>query len=419
MKEQERYLVGIDWAHDSHQVCLLDITGEVLGERSFPHGGAGLAALCDWIVSESGAAPGAIEVAIEVPHGPVVEALLERGFSVFSINPKQLDRLRDRHSPAGAKDDRLDAYVLGDSLRNDRYCLRALRPQDPIIVELREYSRLAEELRCERGRLTSRLQQQLWRYYPQALELTEDLGAKWFLEFWRLAPTPEKAVRLRESTIADLLKKNRVRRFDAAGLRKILRRKPLSLAPGTSEAAQAHIRSLIPRLELVNRQIAEVERQIDALCDKLAEQESQEPAPGQPGGQRDVEILRSSPGLGRINIAALLSEAAELLQRRDYHALRSLSGVAPVTKRSGKSKRVVMRWACNTRLRNAVYHWARVATQKDPFCRARYAALRARGHSHARALRSLADRLLAMLCAMLRNQTPYDPKRHRQHLAAA
>lgn len=419
MNEERRYLVGIDWAHDSHQVCLLDAAGKVLGERSFPHGGAGLAALCDWILKESGAEPAAIEVAIEVPHGPVVEALLERGFTVLSINPKQLDRFRDRHTLAGAKDDRRDAYVLGDSLRSDRHCLRVLQPNDPIIVELREYSRMADELRCERGRLTSRLHQQLWRYYPQALELTDDLGAKWFLELWRLAPTPKKAARLRQSTIAVILEKNRIRRIDAAGVREILRRKPLSVAPGTSEAATAHIRALIPRLELVDRQIKDVQRQIDALCDKLAEQDSQESAPGQPGGQRDVEILRSSPGLGRINIAALLAEAPELLRRRDYHALRSLSGVAPVTKRSGKRKHVIMRWACNTRLRNAVYHWARVATQKDPISRARYAALRARGHSHARALRGVADRLLAMLCAMLKNQTLYDPNHRLEKQCAA
>ena len=44
------------------------------------------------------AKPECIAVAIEVPRGPVVEAFLEGGFAVFSINPKQLDRFRDRYS---------------------------------------------------------------------------------------------------------------------------------------------------------------------------------------------------------------------------------------------------------------------------------------------------------------------------------
>src|SRR5690606_28313511 len=97
------------------------------------------------------------------------------------------------------------------------------------------------------------------------------------------------------------------------------------------------------------------------------------------------------------------------LQRRDYAALRSLTGVAPVTKRSGKSRIVIRRHACHPRLANAIYHWSRVAVQHDPTSRAKYAALRSRGHTHARALRSVADRLLAVACAMLRDRYLFDP----------
>lgn len=70
-----------------------------------------------------------------------------------------------------------------------------------------------------------------------------------------------------------------------------------------------------------------------------------------------------------------------------------------------------MRLAVDVRLRNAVYHWARVATQHDKTSRAKYAALRARGHNHARALRSVADRLLAVACAMLEARSIFDPDR--------
>jgi hypothetical protein len=69
-----------------------------------------------------------------------------------------------------------------------------------------------------------------------------------------------------------------------------------------------------------------------------------------------------------------------------------LSGVAPVTKRSGKRCIVSMRQTCHMRLRGAVYHWARVAIQHDELSHRRYAELRKRGHSHGRALRGVADR---------------------------
>ncbi len=90
---------------------------------------------------------------------------------MFAINPKQLDRFRDRFSPAGAKDDRRDARVLADAIRTDPRCLRRLDPIDAEIIQLREWSRMAGELTAQRTRLTHQVRTQLWRYFPQFLEL--------------------------------------------------------------------------------------------------------------------------------------------------------------------------------------------------------------------------------------------------------
>src|SRR5215212_2755905 len=163
--ETRRWFAGVDWGSERHQVCLLDAAGTVVGERAFAHDGAGPAALCDWLVSVAGH-PGAVAAAIEVPPGPVVDTLLDRGFAVHAINPKQLDRLRDRSSVAGAEDDRRDARAAAAGLRSDPQLFRPLRVGDPAVVELREWSRLAEELQQERLRLANRVRQQLWRYYP-------------------------------------------------------------------------------------------------------------------------------------------------------------------------------------------------------------------------------------------------------------
>ena len=107
--EGREWFVGVDWASQTHHVFVIDAKGRKLGERGFVHGGEGLAEMAAWIVKQTGTVPDAVSVAIEVPHGPVVESLMEQGFRVHSINPKQLDRFRDRFSPAGAKDDSRDA----------------------------------------------------------------------------------------------------------------------------------------------------------------------------------------------------------------------------------------------------------------------------------------------------------------------
>ncbi len=405
---EHQWYAGVDWASQSHHVRLTDGNGRDVGEKVFRHAGEGLADMAAWLMERSGAAdPGRVHVAIEVPHGPVVETLLERGFNVYAVNPKQLDRFRDRFTLAGAKDDSRDAEVMASALRTDPRCFRLLAASDPAVIELREWSRIAEDLGTERIRLTNRMREQLWRYFPALLELEGDLAAPWLLDLWEAVPTPAKAARVREATVARILKRNRIRRLDAAQVIAALKAPPITVAAGTAEAASAHIATLLERIRLVNRQIKDAHARLDKLMVRLAQKEDAEP--GQAREQRDVEILASLPGVGRIALATLLAEASDPLQRRDYAALRSLTGVAPVTKRSGKSWIVIRRQACHPRLANAVYHWARVAVQADPTSRAKYAALRSRGHSHGRALRSVADRLLAVACAMLRDRTIFNP----------
>ena len=191
-EENFAWFAGIDWGSERHQACLVDAQGRIVGEREFPHGGKGLADLCDWLLSMCGAAD-TVAVGIEVPHGPVVDTLIDRGFVLHAINPKQLDRLRDRHSVAGAKDDRRDAYVVGDGVRTDRRLFRRVHVTDPRLVELRAWSRLAEELTEERVRLSNRVHHELWRYYPQMLKIADgDVAATWVLDLWDLAPTPAR-----------------------------------------------------------------------------------------------------------------------------------------------------------------------------------------------------------------------------------
>src|ERR1700682_4274211 len=279
--------------------------------------------------------------------------------------PRPLHR-GGRQEPALAKagDDRRDADVLADSLRTDRHAFRRLASDEPVIVKLREWSRMTDELQQERTRLASRMREQLWRYYPQMLELADDLAADWFLDLWNQAPTPAKAARLRQTTIERFVKAHRLRRWPAPEVLRILKQKPLSVAPGVVEAASDHIRTLTVRIRLINQQLKAAHRKLDELCAQLIPSEEDEP--GQQCEQRDVVILRSMAGLGKIILGVLLGEVWQPLRRRDYRALRSLSGVAPVTRRSGKTCVVVRRYACNKRLPDARPYLAPLATPRPP-----------------------------------------------------
>ena len=404
--------VGVDWGSETHQVWALDAARQCLLKTAFAHSGEGLQALVVELRALA-ADPARVAVALEVPRGAVVDALLEGGFHVFALNPKQLDRFRDRHTVAGAKDDRRDAFVLGDALRTDRPAFRRVEPDDARVVELREFSRVDDELQQELLRLSSRLREQLHRFFPQMLTLCPSAHEPWFWALLEQVPTPAAAQRVSRKRLVALLKTHRIRRLTADAVRETLQRPPLILASGTVAAAGAHVALLIPRLRLVHQQRTEVERRLKALLDALAAE------PGTQLHRGDVTILRSLPGVGVRVAATVLGEAAPLVAQREYQIFRAQAGVAPVTRQSGKTRLVTMRYACNARLRTAFHHWARTGVQSDAQTRAHYDRLRARGHSHARALRGVADRLLAVLMAMLRSETTYDPAKRRAATAAA
>jgi transposase len=405
------WFVGIDWASAAHAVCILDRDGRIVEQREVTHTAAALHGFVEALLARSAGQPAGLAIGIEVPRGALVELLVERGFQVFAINPKQLDRFRDRFTVAGAKDDRRDAHVIGDSLRTDPQAYRRVRLDDPLVIELREWSRIDEDLGGEQTRLANQLRDLVYRIAPEVLALCPAADEPWFWSLWREAPTPAAQQRMSVWRLDRLLREQRIRRLEAAHVRTVLQRPAVYTAPGVIDAVAAHIALLLPRLDLVATQRRAAERQLRHLLDTLA-------AAGTPAGDQrehsDVAIVRSMPGIGTRVAARMLAEASQPLVDRAYHVIRACMGIAPITKQSGRRRVVSMRYACSPRLRAAAYHWARTGTQQDPDSRTYYAALRARGHTHGRALRSVADRLLRILIRLLERRQLFDPA-YRKH----
>ena len=361
------YFVGIDWGTQMHRIAVLDGTGRVIEQYNADHSGEGLVALVKRLKQRAACEPALVAVGVEVAWGALVETLVEAGFAVFSINPKQVDRFRDRFTVAGAKDDARDALVLANSLYTDRQSYRRVEIDSPDLIRLRELSRFEDELKIELRRVTNRLWQQLHRYYPQMLAISPAADDRLMWDLLEAAPTPAEGARMSSIRVKRILKVNRIRKHSADDVLLALRTMPLVLAPGGAEAASEHVQFLLPQLKLLDEQVREVGNRIKRLLSPIRE--------------------------------------------RDYESLRCYAGTAPVTRQSGKRKTVGMRQACSPRLRNAVFYWATSSLCCDSRSRKHYDALRAAGHQHPRALRGLADRLLGVLIALLKTQKVFDRTR--------
>lgn len=399
------FLAGIDLGQWLHVIYALDAQGSFLGEADFEHSSEELSRMIDWLLKLANNNAQRIAVAIEKPHGAVVETLLQTGIAVFSINPKQVDRFRDRHSMSGAKDDRRDAFVLADALRTDGHRFHRLQLPPPEIIALRGLLRTRDQLVKNHVALSSQSRDLVAGCWPQLLSLAPKEKAldSFFCELLQLFFTSDK---LALHDIQELVRRHRIRRVQPEQILDVLEKPSLHVAPGTADATASHLKLLLHQLLLVRQH----RRDSDQLLERWFKNLQPDDKP-----YTDAAILASLPGVGAYVLASVLSYAHEPLRLRNLDAFRSLAGIAPVTQKSGKRGQrkptIIMRRARSLPLSNALHHWARMAVLRDSNFKDHFDHLRDRGHSYARALRGVMDRILPIAMAMLRDRTLYDPAR--------
>ena len=183
------YAIGVDWADDKHDVCVLDEQGHRVLERSFdetPEGFSELGRLLDeW--AEQGIE---LVACIEKPEGLVIELLIDHSVRVYPINPKSLKNARYVYRASGSRDDVFDAFVLADYIRTHYQTLRAIEPNTPEMAELKILTRDHSQQVKHRSRLLAQLRQDLKAFYPRPLEVFGDLKKSISRDFLRQCQTP-------------------------------------------------------------------------------------------------------------------------------------------------------------------------------------------------------------------------------------
>jgi transposase len=397
-------LVGIDWAEAEHAACLLDATGAVLRRLRVPHTAAGLRQLCAEI-AEHELDSSTVFVAIERPDGLVVDALIDAGYCLYSLNPKVVERYRGRTRVAVAKTDPADAELLARILVTDRDRHRPMLPSSALVQEIRALARDDERAGRDERRLLSRLRHDLLAVFPQALVAFPDLASTTALAFLARWPSAESASGASDVDLAALLREHRHGWPGRAAdrIRAALNAEALTASTHLARAKAGTIRLEAEQLLLLHRQRVAWRRQ---LADLLAGE----------GAHPDGEVLLSLPGLDARLAARLLGEIGDRRERFPTPAsLQCYAGTAPVTKASGKSRVVSARLACNRFLRQAVLWWAFGSLRTSQWARTFYDAQRATGRRHHQALRALGNRWLEILHHLLATGQHYDEAVHQRN----
>jgi transposase len=116
------FFTGIDWAAETHAVCVMDAGGKIVAEFTIEHSADGIALLTGRLARYG--TPGGMPVAIERPNGRLVDLLLEAGHPVVPVSPNAIKTWREGEVLSGAKSDAGDAAVIAEYLRLRQHRLR-------------------------------------------------------------------------------------------------------------------------------------------------------------------------------------------------------------------------------------------------------------------------------------------------------
>lgn len=393
-------IVGIDWADREHAVCLVDPQGRET-VSSLPQSPEDID---EWASELAVRFPGqVIDVALEQSKGALVYALLKyEHIQLYPINPKQLARYREALSPSGSKDDPSDARLLAQFLQHHQALLRPLKPDTVATRKLASLAEMRRKIVDERTRLTLQLHSALKQYFPQLIDLGPHRLALQ-LELLLRWPTLASLKRVHPKTLRTFLRKHGLRQEERQTdfIESIRGAVPLTRDEAIIEPQALYASLLARQIQQLSRTIIDFEKQIAVSTQK----------------HPDQHIFRALPGAGDALVPRLIAAFGTDRERFDSaEQVQCYSGIAPITKQSGKSRYVCARFACPKFLRQTFHEFADQARKWSSWSAAFYRHKRESGFRHQAAVRALAFKWIRIIFQLWKTRDIYDEARYIQRL---
>ena len=396
----EAIVVGIDWADREHVVCVIDQNDrpKIDTLQQSPQ------AIDEWVAELVRRFPGkTIAVAIEQSKGPLIHALMNyEQLVLYPINPKQLSRYRDAIHPSGCKDDPGDAKLLAQFLKLHAEQLRPWKPDTEATRKLARYTEIRRKIVDERKRLTLQLGSTLKQYFPLMMELfprklplTLAVLKRWG-SLAKLKRVHIKTLRsfLKENGMANQQKQTQVIEAVRAAV-------PLTRDKAILEPNAVYAQTLARQIQDLNQTIGQLDEEIAALTAK----------------HPDRKIFRALPGAGDALVPRLIVAFGTDRDRYDCaEEIQCQSGIAPVTRRSGKTLHVSRRYACPKFLRQTFHEFADHARKWSTWSAAFYRQKREAGYKHHAAVRALAFKWIRIIFRLWKTNSIYDEAQYVQQL---
>ena len=401
--EEFAAFLALDWADEEHAFHL-----QVVGQSKIetgtleqkPH------VLGPWVAQlreRFGGRP--IAVGLEQSRGALIHALMAYDFLVlYPIHPTTVAKYREAFKSSGAKSDPLDAGQILEILTKHQDRLHRLNPDT---VETRLLGRLVEDRRKAVDLCTRHVQAagaNLKEYYPQALELTHgNLSSRLACDLLLKWPTFADFQQAKPSTIKRFYYGHNVRSPELIERALALAEKsqPLTTDPAIVESGRRLSQMYARLIQALNPVIEDYEQRIQRVFDAHPE----------------VKVFSGLPGAGPAMAPRLLAFFGT--DRSRYPAplnVQSFTGIAPVTKSSGKSRVVYARAACPKFDRQTFHEFSRLSITYCQWARNYVDYYTSKGKKYHTIIRALAYKWIRILHKCWQERTPYNEDKYMESL---
>lgn len=395
--------VGIDRSDAWLDLTVETPEGEELDQRQIARSPAKWR---QWLVNlQKRSAGGKIAVCFEQPAANLIAFFNEFAFvEVFAINPTTLNAYRRAFVSSGAKDDDSDSQWLARLLRLHHRELRPWRSEDPATRKLQQLVKLRRSLVDERTRLNNQLLEHLKSYQPEILDLLgEYVYSRLTIDLLRRWPQFADIQAASDQEILDFYRHHRCVRKTALKRRLDHVRESVALTtdPAILEPAAMCTMTFLNQFDVLAEAIEEADQEIMAcMC-----------------AHQDEPLFDALPGAGAVLSARLLSAFGTDREKwSSADDLLNYSGIAPITKRSGKSKIVRRRITCPVFVKQTFHEYAAHSIRFCKWARAFYQRIKEKGKKHHQCIRALAYKWIRIMFACWKTRTPYDDYVYMQTL---
>lgn len=382
--------VGIDIAAERHVVAAVNEVGDVLLKpTSFGEDAIGYAKLFE-LLGE----PAETLVALEATGHywkNVFAELGARGFEIALINPVRTHRFAAEDLQR-TKTDAIDALGISRFAAQKRPAVTRL--PDAATEELRELVRHRDRLVQDFGDRTRQLHRLVDLGFPEFTRHVPRLDAPMATAILHEYPTAVAFADLRWKKLAKF-RYDGVHIVGDAVAKVLVEAAAVSVGRHHGAAYRIQVQHACEDMDVLRRRIRELERDIET---KLREHEV-------------GSLLTTIDGIGPTTAAKLVAELGDPAHFDGPEAIAAYVGVIPALRQSGKRSpgRAGLTPIGNARLRAALWMPTLVAVRCNPWLKAHYERLRARGKLPKVALVACMRKLLTAVYSVAKHRRPFVP----------